>query len=382
MAASRYLFISGQDVRNLRKTSAVFIAEQAKRHGSVQFLSVGYSGLSRIRRDPRMRLDGRAKRIEQVDGIEAFLDKTLAHPFRVPFIDAWPVSRWWMEWHARSLPRAMQRWIAEADVIFLETGLPLIYFDEIKRLNPAAMTIYLASDRLETIGCSVHLREKLARIATSFDLIVIRSPHLHSEFPPNAPLLLLPPATDPPPNESATANPYSHPINAVSVGSMLFDADLFRTLCPRMPHVHFHVIGSGVPASQLVADNLTMYDEMAFADTRAFITHADIGIAPYRWNEAAAYLADTSLKLIQFSAAGLPAVCPTFTQGDRPYRFGYTVGDTDSIEAAFTAALAYGRFEPIPAPTWQDVTERLVTAIDAARIDRERRAPSSLAQTC
>lgn len=366
MSAPRYLFMSGHDVRNLRKTSVLFIADQLRRHGSVRFLSIGYSKTSRLRHDPRTRLDDRANRVEHIDGIEAFLQKTPVHPFRLPLVDSWPMSRWWMERHARSLPPAMRQWIVESEVIFLEAGLSLIYFAEIKRLNPDAAVIYLASDLLSTIGCSIHLESILAEISSSFDLIVIRSSHLRSAFPEDAAILLLPAAVEPR-DETATVSPYAHGVNAVSVGSMIFDADVFRTLCARVPEVHFHVIGSGVPGSRLAAPNLTFYGEMAFADTRRYIDHADVGIAPYRQDPSGAYLADTSLKLIQFSAAGVPAVCPTFAQGAKPYRFGYTVGDEASIEAAFRAGLACGRFTPIPAPTWHDVSDQLVEAINGLR---------------
>jgi 2-beta-glucuronyltransferase len=381
MAKPRYLFLSGQDVRNLRKTSVLFIAEQLRRHGSVRFLSVGYSEMSRLRQDQRMRLDDRANQVEDIDGIEAFLQKTPVHPFRLPLVDSWPMSRWWMERHARSLPPAMRQWIVEADVIFLETGLSLIYFSEIKRLNRDATVIYLASDMLSTIGCSVHLETILAEIASSLDLVVIRSSHLRSAFPEDATILLLPAATEPQRNDIATVSPYTHAVNAVSVGSMIFDADVFRTLCPRVPEVHFHVIGSGVPESRLAADNLTLYSEMAFAETRRYIDHADVGIAPYRFDASAAYLADTSLKLVQFSAVGLPAVCPTFAQGTYPYRFGYTVGDGASIEAAFRAALACGRLPPIPAPTWRTVTDQIVSAINDLRTTPHHRLASQAFDT-
>jgi hypothetical protein len=38
MAKPRYPFLSGQDVRNLCKTSVLFVAEQLRRHGSARFL--------------------------------------------------------------------------------------------------------------------------------------------------------------------------------------------------------------------------------------------------------------------------------------------------------------------------------------------------------
>jgi 2-beta-glucuronyltransferase len=99
---------------------------------------------------------------------------------------------------------------------------------------------------------------------------------------------------------------------------MIFDADVFRTLCAIVPEVHFHVIGSDVTENRPAADNLTLYSEMAFAKTRRYIDHSDVGIAPYRFDASATYLADPSIKLVQFSAAGLPAVCPTFAQGTYP----------------------------------------------------------------
>ncbi|MGO7251742.1 hypothetical protein ACCS63_36010, partial [Rhizobium brockwellii] len=83
-----------------------------------------------------------------------------------------------------------------------------------------------------------------------------------------------------------------------------------------------------------------------------YIRHADIGIAPYHSALDAAYLVDTSMKLMQFEAAGVPAVCPTFAQGGRMSRFGYTVGDADSIVRAVNAALKQGRGDVDRPRTW------------------------------
>jgi hypothetical protein len=60
--------------------------------------------MSRLQRDQQTRLEARANRIGDIDGIEAYLPKAPIHPIRLSLVDAWPMSRWWMERRARSLP--------------------------------------------------------------------------------------------------------------------------------------------------------------------------------------------------------------------------------------------------------------------------------------
>jgi 2-beta-glucuronyltransferase len=199
----------------------------------------------------------------------------------------------------------------------------IVFFDLIRKINPRAQIIYLASDALETIGCDQFLRKELARLAGSFDGIRILSTALVTEFPPHTTLHLVPHGIDQGLADIQTVSPYVGGINLVSVGNMLFDRRFFEIASRFLPEVTFHVIGGGVKAVGLTAPNLVVYEEMAFRDTIAYIKHADAGVAPYEIRAIAPYLKDTSMKLMQYGFFGIPAVCPHAVVGNHTARFGY-----------------------------------------------------------
>jgi 2-beta-glucuronyltransferase len=120
----------------------------------------------------------------------------------------------------------------------------------------------------------------------------------------------------------------------------------------------FHVIGS---ESDLQSrGNLLVYPEMAFAKTLPYLAHATIGLAPYLETPSAAYISESSLKLLQYNYLRRPAVCPDFAVGGHRNRFGYRPGDPPSIKAAIERACAHA-FEPVEEPlSWDDVVARML----------------------
>ena len=69
----------------------------------------------------------------------------------------------------------------------------------------------------------------------------------------------------------------------------------------------------------------------------------------------------SSQKLAQLGYLGTPAVCPEVAAGTIRGRFGYIPGNRKSIIAAIRAALAAGRLQPQPAPSWSELVDRLLS---------------------
>ena len=67
------------------------------------------------------------------------------------------------------------------------------------------------------------------------------------------------------------------------------------------------------------------------------------------------------MKLLQYEAYGLPAVCPITVAGDRHGRVGYLPGDATSIQRAIHEALSLGRFPSRPPLSWSEVTDRILS---------------------
>jgi 2-beta-glucuronyltransferase len=359
-SSGSFLMISGHDFRSPRKANVHFIAEELAKLGKTRFFSIGFSYLSRIKKGPRVSLWGRANRPEHYQGVDTYLWRTLLHPFnlRLPFLRC--IEKFWFNDYVADAPNTLREWIADAGTIILESGMSVIFYDLIKEINPTARVIYLCSDDLDTIGCSSHLQDQLQRITAQLDGIRVPSRVLASAFSSNAYVFFVPHGIDRSINDLGKTSPYAGGVNLVAVGSMLFDPHFFTIAAAAFPDYTFHVIGGGAKAALLRAPNIRVYGEMPFTETIAYIRHADVGIAPYEGKHVSNYLADTSMKLMQFGYLGLPAVCPHAAVGDYTGRFGYTPDDADSIVAAIRSALACGHFQASPALSWAEVTQRIL----------------------
>jgi 2-beta-glucuronyltransferase len=92
------------------------------------------------------------------------------------------------------------------------------------------------------------------------------------------------------------------------------------------------------------APNIVHHGERPFAETLPWIRHADVGLALYRYRDGAEHLADSSLKIIQYTWCRLPVVAPNFAAApENPHVIGYAPGDAASIKAACVRALAVDR---------------------------------------
>ena len=362
-ATDNFLVLSAHDYRSPRKASIHFITNELAKRGPTRFFSLRYSMLSRYTADPRLSLDDQANRIATHQGVECYLWKTMIHPFNTRRSWLRPAESIMYRWYSQGRNNVLRQWIKEATVILLESGVAPVFFDLIKQLNPSAKILYRASDSLEAINVAEYVNDAFARIAGDINTIALPSRALVDSIPSRHNLIFVPHGIDHSVAEKADPSPYEgEGIHAVSVGSMLFDPSFFVLASKRFPQIHFHVIGSGHPRHPEYGDNVTVYGEMPFAQTLRYIKHARIGIAPYSSTNLPAYLRDTSLKLIQYEFFKLPAICPTFIAADYPTRFGYDIGDGDSIEQAINRALS--PVQPLVSRqvlSWGEVTERMLT---------------------
>jgi 2-beta-glucuronyltransferase len=363
MTAPEFLIISGHDYRSKRKANMHFLAEVLARRGKVNFYSIGFSYFSMIKSDPRAELWEKANAVEQLDGVQCYLERNLVHPFRIgrDWLHA-PEAAWFAS-YAHKPRKQFWDWVATAQTIIFESGISVLLAEQVAIANPTAKKIYLASDDLETIGCSEVLSRVLDQAAASFTHAVLPSRLLARAVPARMPKAYVPHGFDKAAFLPASESPFSGAINAVSVGSMLFDANFFRVACAEFPKVTFHVIGGGRNSAGLVAKNLVVLPEMPFSETVRYIRHASVGIAAYTANHAPYYLSDTSMKLWQYQYVGLNSVCPFFACGELPGRFGYDPDNDASIVSALDRALGATRFEPDHSLflDWSDVVDRILS---------------------
>lgn len=356
----KFLVISAHDYRSRRKAGIHFVAAELAKLGPTRFFSCQYSVLSRLKNDPRSSLLPVANQVGAHEGVDCFLWKTMIHPFNVRKPALRPLENFLFRRYIASPPDVLNAWIADADVVLFESGIAPIFFDLVARLNPRAKTIYVASDDLATINVAAFVQTTFERVAPQMTALCLKSRFMADAMPATPNRYVIPHGFDFSVGEHADPSPYGAGQHAVSVGSMLFDPDFFVIASRLYPQLQFHIIGSGHPRHPAYGANVMVYDEMPHRKTLPFIKHATIGIAPYRSLQLPRYLADTSLKLMQYDFFKLPAVCPVDIVGDYTSRFGYRPGDGKSIGEAIAAALSAPRISARRPLAWAEVVQRML----------------------
>ncbi len=349
------------DYRTPKRASIQAIADALHRLGHhVSFLSTRFSLISRKTGDSRLFLWDKANRPEVVGGIECFLWKTMFHPFNARNKGLNWLTGLLFPLYAQWPGRYFEMALRKSDYVIIESSVAAIFLKRIRRLNPHAKIIYYATDRLDTHGAHPYVMRALARHGNVIDHCSVRSAQMIFDFDwSNGRIFLAPFGIRAEDFGTIGPSPYRSDLNAVSVGSGLFDPDFFIRVAPLFPHVAFHVIGCGTEFE--APENVHIYPEMPFLATLPYLKHATIGLAPYRSAPASDYIADTSLKLAQFEYLGLPSVCPKFAAGNRPYRLAYQIGDTLSMKQAVNAAIALsGNIEPRSFLSWEEVALRIL----------------------
>ncbi len=343
------------DYRTKRRADLHFIADELAKKGTVCFFSLRYSRLTKYREDPRHDLWDRANKFELSNSILCYLWRTPVHPFRLPKTLAF-LERAIFGLFSRYLPAEIKKTIMKSDIVFVESGISIIYARLLRQLKPSLTLIYMASDSLDTINQAEYIKKRLRTFAHLFEGARVPSPYLAEELPKLLPTYYIPHGIDKRQFEQIGPSPYNEgTVNAVSVGSMLFDASFFRIAGQLFPDVAFHVIGSG--HDDKAQRNVFYYPEMPFRQTLPYIKYANFAIAPYQ-KDAPRYLTHTSMKLSQYGFLGVPAVCPARV-AQKENRFGYIPGDADSIREAVSRALETGSCQTT-CLSWSEVTDRLL----------------------
>jgi 2-beta-glucuronyltransferase len=359
--APPFLIVSAtHDYRTKRRVDLHFIADELSAIGETMFLGTHSSPVSHWRgRDQRYELRDAVGSNE--GAVKSYLWHSFVHPVNVRprGLAAW--NRLASAFYARAMPAAVRSMIDRARTIIVESGSAVALIPEIARRNPGARIIYSASDTLKTIGMAQFYNDALETASPVIAYARLPSERMVADHACIARHRIIPHGLSPS-FFVDTPDPYAGRIAAVSVGGMLFDPHVFAVAASAFPHIDFYVIGSGHVGEDCA--NLHWIPELSFEDTIPYIRHARFGIAPYRSAMLANYLVDTSMKLMQFDAAGLPAVCPGFARGGKATRFAYQVGDDASIIAAIEGALAFPRQVPSQPRTWHRVVEEMLAPMD------------------
>ncbi len=360
-------FLTNHYYHSRRRAGFHNLADAAYRAGyKVNFVTVGYSLFSYLRRDYRTKIRGIGKNLNR--GMEVFPDFisyvhfTSWHPitFFVPFLNklSSPLMDKYSTWGMEPVLK-----LAEGtDVFVFESSPGLFLFNTLKKANPSAKMIYRVSDDLRVLR-SVHPRliEWQADLVPCFDCISVPTKIMKNIFPGDVPVRVDKHGLDKELFDRCQTSPYpAESKNAVIIGTFRLDADFFKIAAEAYPDVTFHLIG---PLSRtLSARNVVFYGELPFRKTIGYVKFADVGLLALKYKNEASKTFSDCLKVIQYRYCGLPIVSPEFIDLDRQGVYYYQPGDSRSIITALGQAISAGRNPEfaLEARSWDEVFQDML----------------------
>lgn len=354
---TRAVLLTGHFPEQHRKPSMLWISEHLQRMGwHVTHVTVGYSWLSRLKRDKRLRAlphrprPGTRFRSETLTSVFGY---SPLHPvsLRADWLDrlAAPLHRVFPAWWA---PRLAPH-LARADLVILESGTPVMLAPLVHHLAPEARRIYRVNDDLAVLGAPAFLRDAEARIGTHVDRISTASPHLARRFA-GARVTLDPMGIPHDALRGPFPDPYGTrtPFEAICAGTTQIDLAALRHIAEARPQWRLHVLGALKQVPELPR-NVVLHGEVKFDRTVGFISHADIGLAPYRDIPGAEYQSHNSNRMLLYRHFGLPILGPDrLCHPSLPSFIGY------SDRHVWFRCETRGK-RPEPLPDWADLARSL-----------------------
>lgn len=333
-------------LRGYRKASIHFIASRWAEQGhEVDFVTIGHSWLTLLKDRPRFRAlyHDQGNRFQTVATnlrAGAYLPPLHAFSSGNRFLNA--ANAMLFRLYGSYLPHFARRAVAGADLVLIESGSALAFFNKVKKLNSAARTLYFCRDLLRSIGAAPVLQHIQADQIGRFDAVCVPSKRLGALLPPGGRVRVIPQGVDAALFDREQPSPYrSGSRNAVSIGNMLFDQASVAAMAAAAPDVNFHVFGAAW--NGWAQPNVTIYGERDFESIVPYLQHADFGIAPYRLTAEEVYLAESSLKLAQYSYCGLPILLPDLVPFARANGIAYRLGGETAWREKIDAVLAMRR---------------------------------------
>lgn len=339
------VLITGHYAKSRRRASIHEIGDALWRRGfAVSFVTVGYSPLSRLVRDVRLKevpKDEIRRVVEFAPRRRSFVWRTWWHPANLRIGPANALAAALYRRYGEFDLGPAEELVRRASLVIIESGAGLLLAERVRRINPGCRLIYRVSDDVRVLKCHAAICEAERTGAQIFDLVSAASPLLAADLPEGTRRAVHPHGFNGVPLREASSSPYAatRRKNAVSVGTMLFDPALVLEAARLFPDVDFHVIGSTRLRGR---SNVVTHGEMKYGDMLPYVKFADVGLAPYRLGPGMDYLAHTSNKILLYTAARLPVVAPLRLVRGREHVFGYD-GSKESIKRAVGGALAYER---------------------------------------
>lgn len=363
------VLFTGHFVDQARRGSMHWLADELLKHGwRVRFVTFGFSWISLLTRDVRLRGADRSRMgmYSVRPGLDSYVQFTPFHPIDLrhrwlnrlaaPVFALFPAF-----WTG-----AVRRLTGNADLVVLESGLPLLLAPIVKAHSRARL-VYRVNDDVRILRTPLAVREAELRYAPLFDRISLASPVLARRFEGLGPIGLDPMGLDAAIFDQPHPSPYQPrwAREVVSAGTSHFDAEAVRAMAALRPAWRFHILGR--LREPISGPNIVWHGEKPFAEVVPFVQHADIGLTPYRDLPGVAYQVHHSNRLLQYARLKLPTLGPmAMTHADAPHLIGYLPGDTASLERALSRAEKMDRATLTgQVAGWDELYRGIVSVCDA-----------------
>ena len=353
----RAVLLTGHFPTQLRKPSMLWISEHLQTMGwHVTHVTVGYSWLSHLRRDPRLRtLPHRPKPgTERLSAsLTALYGLPPLHPIKTRSRALNSLSEALTPLFTHYWAKRLRPYLRQADLVIAESGAPALLAPLLAHEAPHAPRIYRVNDDIRLLNAPNVLIRAEAQNAALFTRISTASPHLAALFSQHPNVTLDPMGI--PHAEIKVANsdlfPSSQPL-AVCAGTTQLDIPALIRIADHNPHWQIHVLGR-LRHTPPHHPNITWHGEQSYRTTLDHIASADIGLAPYCDAPGVEYQATNSNRILLYRHFGLPILGP-----DRlcHNHIPSLISHSDPV---YQFRCETYRRQPEPIPDWSELALRL-----------------------
>ena len=249
--------------------------------------------------------------------------------------------------------------ISEADLLIFESADGLLLIEQITDINKNARTVYRMSDLLTVLRKHPVSTKYEKKYWDFFDLISVPSEFMYSQFKSSENLSLDYHGISKDDFNKPHQSPFDeNAYNAVWVGNGYFDHNFLQIASSCKEDWYFHIIGD--VEKKVLAKNIFYYGEMPFTETIPYILNANLGLDNKLWKPDMESCTD-SLKVLQYTYAGLPIILPNFLKSNRSNIYSYEPANPDSIHSSLSRAKNHpsGQDEKHSINSWHDLAARL-----------------------
>jgi 2-beta-glucuronyltransferase len=366
----RAVILTGHFAIQKRRANILWLSDELRANGwHVTFITTGYSWVSKLRGDRRFKsLYDRPKTgtFKIDDTLSAVFRYAPLHPFslRNRMLDraVSPLHKVFAAYWKRHL----QAPLADADLVVIESGPPIMLAPHVAHFAPRARMVYRVSDDVELLGLPAFIRKAELNYAPLFDRISMASKVLAKVFDGHSTVKIDPIGIP----KALYARPLPDPFGpgraareAVCAGTTQFDMQAAIAIAQLRPNWRLHILGRlQNPPPHGLPENLVFHGELPFERSAAFIKHGDIGLALYLDRPGVEYQTTQSNRILQYRYFGLPIIGPArLIDPAFPGILGYKALTSTALEPVLRLVENQPRLMEDTVPDWHDLYKRIVS---------------------